>query len=52
MSKWMNELKDFIELNEFVELYRKNPRMLPATLIGVFVGGMLGVIGFYGGWLG
>lgn len=40
------------ELKEFINLYRNNPWVTVATLAGLVVGGVFGVIGFYGNWLG
>ena len=40
------------DLKELVKLFKENPILIVTTLVAMVMGGILGVIAFYNGWLG
>lgn len=38
-------------MNEIIELF-KDKKVLISTVVGLLIGGLLGVLAYYNGWLG
>lgn len=39
-------------LKDVYMMYRENPKVLVATIAGLFAGACLGIFAYFGGWLG
>ena len=48
----MQELGVIKSIKETVKLFKENPILIVITLVSMIIGGVLGAIAFYNGWLG
>lgn len=48
----MQELGVMKSIKETGKIFKENPIIIVTTLIGMWIGSILGVIAFYNGWLG